>query len=162
MSEPLEVQFRESHDSPIGKVWFSFSPDGELLAIDLPGGDRLRAKGVRPRGAPTRPQVGKWLSTFMKGAPCDFPGPWRMPGHSPFMSKVYRYVGRIPVGHTKSYSEVAQACGSPRACRAVGTAMAQNPMPLLVPCHRVLAKDGMGGFAGGLEQKADLLAIEAG
>ncbi|HJM40515.1 MAG TPA: methylated-DNA--[protein]-cysteine S-methyltransferase [Planctomycetota bacterium] len=161
MKDSLRVHFCESHDSPIGKVWFSFADDGELLAIGLPGSKGWRAKGVRPQVAPSRTAVGRWLSSFMCGESVDFPGPWRMPGHSPFLSKVYRFVSRIPVGHTKSYSEVAKACGSSRACRAVGTAMAQNPMPLLVPCHRVLAKGGMGGFAGGLEQKADLLACEA-
>ena len=66
----------------------------------------------------------------------------------------------IPAGQTLTYGEVAAACGSPGASRAVGNAMARNPMPLVVPCHRVLSAAGMGGFGGGLEMKAELLAGE--
>ncbi|MBL7009539.1 MAG: MGMT family protein [Planctomycetes bacterium] len=83
-----------------------------------------------------------------------------MPGGSPFFRKVYQEVHRIPAGRTLTYGEVAARCGSPGASRAVGNAMARNPMPLVVPCHRVLASTGMGGFGGGLEMKAELLAGE--
>jgi methylated-DNA-[protein]-cysteine S-methyltransferase len=69
----------------------------------------------------------------------------------------------INYGHTESYAEVAAATGHARAVRAVGTACATNPLPVVVPCHRVLRSDGkLGGYAGGLEVKAALLSLEAG
>jgi methylated-DNA-[protein]-cysteine S-methyltransferase len=69
----------------------------------------------------------------------------------------------INYGRTESYSQVATATGHPRAVRAVGTACATNPLPVIVPCHRVLRSDGkLGGYVGGLDNKAALLALEAG
>ena len=68
----------------------------------------------------------------------------------------------IRYGHTESYAQVATAAGSPRAVRAVGTACALNPLPLVVPCHRVVRSDGsMGGYAGGPDAKQILLRLEA-
>jgi methylated-DNA-[protein]-cysteine S-methyltransferase len=81
----------------------------------------------------------------------------------PFHRKVYAAARRIPPGKTMSYAELAEAAGSPRGSRAVGQAMARNPFPILVPCHRVLASRGkLGGFsgAGGLDTKRLLLSIE--
>jgi methylated-DNA-[protein]-cysteine S-methyltransferase len=81
----------------------------------------------------------------------------------PFHQRVYAAVRRIPYGHVLSYAEVAAICGSPLAARAVGQAMARNPVPLLVPCHRVVAAHGRtGGFTapGGIFLKQRLLAIE--
>jgi methylated-DNA-[protein]-cysteine S-methyltransferase len=69
----------------------------------------------------------------------------------------------IDYGHTETYSQVAAATGHPRAVRAVGTACATNPLPVIVPCHRVLRSDGkLGGYVGGLPTKAALLSLEAG
>ncbi|MGI8418769.1 MAG: methylated-DNA--[protein]-cysteine S-methyltransferase, partial [Nakamurella sp.] len=65
-------------------------------------------------------------------------------------------------GHTGTYKQVAQLVGNPRAVRAVGSACATNPLPIVVPCHRVLRTDGtLGGYAGGLDAKTTLLALEA-
>jgi methylated-DNA-[protein]-cysteine S-methyltransferase len=68
----------------------------------------------------------------------------------------------IPFGETKSYQDLARAVGSPKASRAVGAANGKNPLSIVVPCHRVVGADGaLTGFAGGLETKAALLALEA-
>jgi methylated-DNA-[protein]-cysteine S-methyltransferase len=68
----------------------------------------------------------------------------------------------IPFGQTRSYFDIAKTIGSPRACRAVGAANGKNPLPIVIPCHRVIGKDGtLTGFGGGLETKATLLALEA-
>jgi methylated-DNA-[protein]-cysteine S-methyltransferase len=81
----------------------------------------------------------------------------------PFHQRVFEVVRDIPPGRTRSYGEVAALCGQPHAARAVGQAMARNPFPLIVPCHRVLAAGGRsGGFSarGGVSTKLRLLAIE--
>ena len=78
-----------------------------------------------------------------------------------FQKSVWNAMRKIPLGKTKSYGEIAQAIGKPKAVRAVGGACGANPIPVLVPCHRVLAANGkIGGFSGGLARKRDLLKRE--
>ena len=78
-----------------------------------------------------------------------------------FQLKVHKHVFQIPIGKTKTYSEVANEVGSPNAARAVGNVMAQNPYPIMVPCHRVIAQNGgLGGYRGGLDTKIFLLSLE--
>ena len=80
-----------------------------------------------------------------------------------FLKRVYQVVSEIPFGETLTYSEVAAAAGCPKSSRAVGAALGANPLPLVIPCHRVIAADGkLHGYAGGLEVKARLLAGERG
>jgi O-6-methylguanine DNA methyltransferase len=78
----------------------------------------------------------------------------------PFRRKVWEHMLAIPWGSALTYGELALAVGSPGATRAVGTACATNRLPLIIPCHRVLAADGPGGFSSGLEWKAKLLELE--
>lgn len=78
-----------------------------------------------------------------------------------FNAMVWKCMRLIPFGETKTYGDLAHSIGSPGACRAVGNACAANPLPLLVPCHRVVGKRGLGGFSAGLEWKKFLLALEA-
>ena len=77
-----------------------------------------------------------------------------------FQQKVWKILYRIPYGHTLSYSELAKKAGYPKAVRAVGSACGKNPWLIVVPCHRVLAKNGLGGFALGLQVKKYLLNKE--
>lgn len=80
---------------------------------------------------------------------------------TPFQARVYRVARTIPPGTVRSYKWVAQQAGSPRGARAVGRALAANPVPLVVPCHRVVASNGsLGGFTAGLAWKRKLLALE--
>ncbi len=82
---------------------------------------------------------------------------------SGFRQLVQRYLPHIEYGHTQSYKEVAESVGNPKAVRAVGTACATNPLPVVVPCHRVLRTDGsLGGYIGGLAAKTTLLNLEGG
>jgi methylated-DNA-[protein]-cysteine S-methyltransferase len=75
---------------------------------------------------------------------------------------VYEAVARIPYGRTRSYAQIAEEVGQPKAVRAVGSANGANPLPLVIPCHRVIASDGkLGGYGGGLPLKARLLAMES-
>jgi O-6-methylguanine DNA methyltransferase len=78
-----------------------------------------------------------------------------------FSARVWRRIARIPRGEVRSYGRVARALGKPEAVRAVGQACGRNPVPLIVPCHRVVASDGgLGGYTGGLEIKRRLLELE--
>lgn len=78
-----------------------------------------------------------------------------------FQQRVWAELRRIPPGETRSYLDIARALGDPNATRAVGTANGANPIAIIVPCHRVVRNDGsLGGYAGGLERKRDLLAAE--
>ena len=79
---------------------------------------------------------------------------------SPFAARVYKEMVRIPYGTTLSYSELARKSGRKLAYRAVGTACGKNPLPLIIPCHRVTAVNGLGGFGGGLDTKRFLLNLE--
>ncbi|MEJ2745191.1 MAG: methylated-DNA--[protein]-cysteine S-methyltransferase [bacterium] len=79
---------------------------------------------------------------------------------SRFLKRVWNRMRRIPFGKTISYGELADSADSPGACRAVGNVCAANPLPLLIPCHRVVGKRGLGGFSAGLGWKRFLLSLE--
>ncbi|MBD3166901.1 methylated-DNA--[protein]-cysteine S-methyltransferase [bacterium] len=81
-------------------------------------------------------------------------------GITDFRLRIYEALRTIPPGDTVSYGELAAMAGKPGAARAVGTAMAENPVPIVIPCHRVVATDGLGGFTGGLDLKKTLLRLE--
>lgn len=78
-----------------------------------------------------------------------------------FEQRVLNATRKIPYGETRSYSSIARVIGKPRACRAVGQALAKNPFPIIIPCHRVVQKNGsLGGFTGGVNWKKRLLELE--
>ena len=79
---------------------------------------------------------------------------------TPFQMEVWKEMLRIPAGHTRSYAEVARNIGRPKAFRAVAQACGANPVPVVVPCHRVVASNGLGGYTGGIDRKIVLLAAE--
>ena len=80
---------------------------------------------------------------------------------TPFAIKVYKVVSRIPIGETRSYKWVARKAGNPNACRAVGTALKNNPWPLIIPCHQVVQSGGNpGGYIWGKKVKISLLNLE--
>jgi O-6-methylguanine DNA methyltransferase len=83
-------------------------------------------------------------------------------GTTDFRRKVWKRLMKIPPGKTMTYSEIAAAVGNPKAARAVGSAVGANPLLLVVPCHRVVAKNGLGDFRCGLAWKKKLLELEAG
>ncbi|MBM3119035.1 MAG: methylated-DNA--[protein]-cysteine S-methyltransferase [Chloroflexi bacterium] len=101
------------------------------------------------------------LRRYLEGAPEDFTDKLDLNGATCFQERVLRVTRAIPYGETRSYRWVASKLGLPRAARAVGQALAKNPLPIVVPCHRVIASNGsLGGFSGGLEIKEYLLRLE--
>lgn len=101
------------------------------------------------------------LEEYFAGRRRAFDLPLDLRDRTPFQRRVMAAVAAIPFGRVESYGEVAERVGAPRGARAVGGVMRQNPLPLIVPCHRVVRGDrSLGGFFGGLEYKARLLALE--
>lgn len=104
--------------------------------------------------------LARQLDEYFQGERQQFDVPYTLRG-TPFQNRVWTQLCRIPYGETRSYRDIAQALGNPRACRAVGMANHRNPLMILVPCHRVIGADGsLGGYAGGIETKQFLLELE--
>lgn len=100
---------------------------------------------------------------YFDGEPVHFDDQVDVSGATAFERATWAATRDIPYGETRSYAWVAQRAGKPRAARAVGQALSRNPLPVVVPCHRVVRADGgLGGFSEGLETKKRLLSIEAG
>ncbi len=101
------------------------------------------------------------LREYFRGKKVNFDVPVDLSGYSEFAKHVYQATSRIPWGRVTSYAELATLCGHPTAARAVGRAMASNRIPLIIPCHRVIAMNGnLSGFTGGVEMKRRLLILE--
>ena len=102
------------------------------------------------------------LKRYLEGEQVSFDDELDLIGASAFRRAVWEATRSIPYGETQSYSWIARQIGKPRALRAVGQALATNPLPIMLPCHRVIGKNGrLTGFEGGLEIKKRLLDIEA-
>jgi methylated-DNA-[protein]-cysteine S-methyltransferase len=155
-------------DSPFGPLLLAATPRG-LVRVNLPSYDpeetleELAAR-ISPRvlEAPARlDRARRELDLYFEGRLTEFDLPidWRLTGG--FRGKVQQAINRIPYGQTRSYTEVARSAGNERAVRAAGTACGSNPIPIVVPCHRVLRSGGaLGGYGGGLPMKESLLKLE--
>jgi O-6-methylguanine DNA methyltransferase len=137
-----------------------------LCGLGFPSGTRA-GRGEGGKGS-LPAQIGRWhvvaskaLRLALAGQPPKRLPPLDLAEGTEFQQRVWRVLRRIGWGQTQSYAQVAQAVGNPRAVRAVGGACGANPIPVLVPCHRVLAASGgLGGFSGGLNWKRALLRRE--
>ncbi len=132
------------------------SREGAIVAIDLKPGKRKEAE---PAGARHR-DFERQLVEYLEGKRRVFDMPLRLEG-SDFQKTVWEAVARIPYGQTASYGEIALLIGKPKASRAVGAANGANPIPIVIPCHRVIGSDGsLTGYGGGLALKSRFLALE--
>ncbi len=105
--------------------------------------------------------VAQWFTCYLQGRPHPLPSCIQPRTTTPFTQSVYAALSSIPFGSTVSYEELARLAGHPKAVRAVATLCRRNPLPLLIPCHRVIRKDGsLGGYSQGLMLKKQLLAFE--
>jgi len=155
-------------DSPVGALLLCATPAGLVrVAYDGEGHDRVLeriAARVSPRvlEAPARlDRAARQLGEYFDGRRrrFDLAVDWRLTGG--FRREVLEATAGLGYGATASYGQVATAAGRPRAVRAAGTALATNPVPIVVPCHRVLRGDGsLGGYVGGTDAKRALLALE--
>ncbi|MGK5091947.1 methylated-DNA--[protein]-cysteine S-methyltransferase [Deltaproteobacteria bacterium TL4] len=146
------------------------SPVGSLLVV----GSELELKSIQfPKGTLKKEPQASWdenrnklasvlrqLEAYFQGKLTTFDIPFRTQGTS-FQQQVWKALQTIPYGQTASYREIAVKINFPKAYRAVGRATASNPLPLIVPCHRVIGSNGaLTGFSGGLEIKEKLLQLE--
>lgn len=127
------------------------------LEFDAAGLSRIHFEGVPDRITATT--YARVLAT-LRALRARGTGPRDLPRTASFRRAVWDFLQRIPPGATLTYGEIARHLGHPGAARAVGAACAANPLPLLVPCHRVVGSGGLGGFAGGTAWKRCLLAVE--
>jgi methylated-DNA-[protein]-cysteine S-methyltransferase len=103
----------------------------------------------------------KRFRAYFSGEKVEFPDKLDLSSATDFQLEVWQATRSIPFGETRSYTWIARQIGKPKAVRAVGQALGKNPLPVIVPCHRVLASNGgMGGFSGGIETKRFLLSLE--
>lgn len=150
--------------------WIVELTDGGVRRIQLPASPPPRGTAFEwepPSG--TSGEDRRSLGRLMNALCCSITGirkvaaPAMDPGEaSAFRRLVWGEMRRIPRGRVKNYGEIAAAIGSERACRAVGGACAANPLPVLIPCHRVVGKRSRGGYSSGAAWKEFLLAIEEG
>lgn len=136
-----------------------------LKEIFLPRPSKTEIFQELPKGADvlenkSHPAVSQ-LVEYFSGKRSNFDLEFDLDKFTQFQKSVYEEATRIPYGRTRSYSELAKTAGLPQAARAVARALSQNPIPIVIPCHRVVQKDGgLGGYSGGLAWKATLLEFE--
>jgi methylated-DNA-[protein]-cysteine S-methyltransferase len=146
-------------ESPVGPLTATVDDEGRLVRLAF-----ADERAAPPPGAVEDPArcaaVVAQLREYLAGARREFDLPLAPPG-TPFQRRVWDELSRIPYGATISYRELARRVGNPAATRAVARANATNPIPVIVPCHRVIGSDGtLTGYGGGLHRKRFLLALE--
>jgi O-6-methylguanine DNA methyltransferase len=154
-------------ETALGWVGLVLAPSG-LRAVTLPRGDRdaalgeVLALGAREEARPDElGDLPERLRRYARGEPVAFADALDFSAATSFQRAVWQAAREIPHGQTRSYGWLAGKAGKPRAGRAVGQALAANPWPIIVPCHRVLSSDGrLGGYGGGLAMKERLLRLE--
>ena len=167
MNKEIKVAI-DSCQTACGWVGIASSPNG-LLALTLP--EPTQKSALKPllelQGAdqgyddPRLDGLKTKLQDYFDGQRVLFDEPLDLSRGTAFQRRVWLAVRDIPYGETRSYGQIARQAGSPGAARAVGRAMATNPVPILVPCHRVIGSDGnLRGFGGGLDLKRRLLEME--
>jgi methylated-DNA-[protein]-cysteine S-methyltransferase len=149
-------------DSPVGVLHVAATDRG-LCRISYWGEgweDTLaRQFGVRVLRSPLE-NVRRELDEYFEGKRREFDLPLDL-RVAPFHADVLRELARVPYGHTETYGALAARAGRPRAARAVGTVMNRNPIPIVLPCHRIVGANGaLTGYAGGLDVKRHLLQLE--
>ena len=159
MADPLSFI---DHDSPTGLLKLVAS-DSSLVAVWWDLGDGLPPDlrhAVRDNSHPVLLETARQLREYFDGTRRSFDLPLA-PRGTDFQKKVWLCLRQIPYGQTRTYGDIARQLGTPSASRAVGAANGRNPIPIIVPCHRVIGSNGtLTGFGGGLHNKALLLSLE--
>lgn len=160
--------FYDRLDSPLGPLWVAVTAKGvatihygaEPPESELRRLQRVYGPGVVPDHRRSS-VLARELDQYFRGKRRTFDIPVDLAGLTPFQRRVLGQTARIPFGELLTYQKIATRLGNAKASRAVGGAVGANPIPIIVPCHRVIATDGsLGGYAGGLDAKRILLAIE--
>lgn len=168
-SEEDRVYYASLDDTPVGRLFVALSSKG-IVALDYEENEaafisRLSHRvGAKPVRSPGRLEdVAGQVTAYLEGTRQTFDLPVDLAGLTPFQQRVLQAVARVPRGKVATYAEIARRIDRPGAARAVGQALRRNPIPIIIPCHRVLASDGgLGGYTGrgGVRTKKQLLALE--
>jgi methylated-DNA-[protein]-cysteine S-methyltransferase len=149
-------------DSPVGTLMLAGSPATGLRFVAFQSG--VRARGPEPSWTESRRpfrDAEQQLKEYFRGTRTTFDLALDPQG-TPFQLEVWKALLAIPYGETMSYGQLARTLGNPKAVRAVGLANGRNPLPIMIPCHRVIGRTGsLTGYGGGLPVKDALLALEA-
>ena len=168
--EGLEAVGYRVIDSPFGPLWIAVGPKGVVTIHygDEPSHGEL-ARIVRTYGPGVLPDpkradpVARELDEYFEGKRRTFSVPVDLSPLTAFQRRILGATARVPYGQVATYATVAAQAGNRLAFRAAGAALGSNPVPIVVPCHRVLASDGsLGGYGGGLAAKRQLLQMERG
>ncbi|MFH0780924.1 MAG: methylated-DNA--[protein]-cysteine S-methyltransferase [Pseudomonadota bacterium] len=147
-------------DSPIGKMLL-VGGNGIMEELHFPKGlETLQIPTTWQKNEACFAEALRQLKEYFAGSRREFQLPIA-PHGTPFQKRVWQELCKIPYGETASYGAIAKKIGNPKACRAVGMANNKNPIPIIIPCHRIIGKDGsLTGFGGGLTVKKQLLDLE--
>ena len=155
IDSPIGPLLVAATDRGLARIFFDPEPEHHL--------DRL-AKTFGPRvlrSASTVDAAHRQLDEYFEGTRSSFALDVDLRGSAPFAQQVLDELARVPYGHTTTYGTLAAKVGAPRAARAVGTVMNRNPIPIVLPCHRVIGSNGsLTGYGGGLDVKEQLLRLE--
>ncbi len=159
-----QIHIANPYIKGIGKIWIAANSRG-LVRISIGGNLKEFLKELPDNDGWKEDEhrfdsIIKQISAFAQGKSLRFKTTLDLYG-TPFQKKVWRAIAKIPWGETRSYAWLARHAGNPKAVRAAAAACGANPVPLIIPCHRVIASDGtIGGFTGGIDLKKKLLELE--
>jgi methylated-DNA-[protein]-cysteine S-methyltransferase len=157
-----EQEFFTEIESPVGRLRLVGDESGLRQVWFVAGRHRTAPKKEWKEAKEPFREVIRQLRAYFEGELKEFRVPLVMEG-TEFQLSVWKELRKIPYGETRSYGQLAETIGKPKAVRAVGLANGQNPIPIIVPCHRVIGSDGsLTGFGGGIENKRKLLELESG
>ena len=146
------------YETSIGRL--GIAENGQAITNVFFKNNKKPANCQEATATPLLEKAAQQIKEYLAGKRRGFDLPLEMEG-TEFQQKVWQALTTIPYGQTRSYKQIAEQVGSPKACRAVGLANNRNPIALVVPCHRVIGADGkMVGFGGGIDLKIALLSLE--
>jgi methylated-DNA-[protein]-cysteine S-methyltransferase len=155
-------------DSPVGPLYIAVSEKG-LADITFGQGlsedqfrETLLARGFKPvQDSNAASLVTRQLNEYFNGRRMEFDVPLDLSGVTPFTKSVLHATAHVPYGQVRTYQDIAKTIGQPTATRAVGNSLNRNPIPLIIPCHRIVRSDhSLGGYGGGPDKKQALLKLE--
>ncbi len=163
----MHIHISRMRAGPLGTIQVAATFQGVVRVQLDDDGDGMRAElldqfpeAAFKRPSPITTDAVRVIRDYLDGGPAPLEVPTVLPEVG-FATRVWKQLLRIPYGHARTYGAVARSVRKPRAARAVGQACGRNPVPLLVPCHRVLAADcRLGGYTGGTDLKRTLLELE--
>jgi O-6-methylguanine DNA methyltransferase len=165
-SKPIVKWTQVLIETPDG-AFLSYYSERGLVSLSFPTTVSHSATGYKKVSASLTSQIRQWhqqtqnaLRNSLSGRPAGTLPPLDWEGYTEFQKQVWTALINIPCGSTTSYAQIGSLLGKPKAARAIGGACGANPIPILVPCHRVVSATGLGGYSGGLEWKKLLLGRE--